>query len=79
MICIGSILILPGLFLGVSSLGEAEEKGRSNSVGVVGCWMNLLLLSLWVLLLALVVIADVRRGHGWITPGPEQRIGRDFW
>jgi hypothetical protein len=59
-ICFGSILTVPGMVLGLASLAQ---KGRSNSPGEVGCWINGLILGVWLLLFAVGLIGRGQPAH----------------
>jgi hypothetical protein len=66
-VCVGSVLALPGMALGLASL---EQRGRANSAGVAGCWMNGLILGAWLLLFLVVPFAGANRGgyQGYSPP-----------
>jgi hypothetical protein len=68
-ICFGSILTVPGMALGLASF---VQKGRSNSPGVVGCWINGLILGIWLLLFAGELI-----GRG--QPAHRDPTGTPYW
>ena len=51
----GWALALPGMALGVACFAR---RGRSNSAGVAGCCINGLILGVWLLLLAVIYVAE---------------------
>ncbi len=74
-VCVSPVLTLPGLALGVASLAQ---KNRSRSAGVVGCWINGLILAVWLMLFAAASLTSRRQ---WVPRDPPEvpRDGSDFF